>query len=285
MSDWDFLHEMHDRGYSADVIADAAACGYAPWHAADVDRQLKGIDRSDRLRHSTSLSEHSQRQTLSRSLSKKEHPSKDAVDALPPFDGLGLERIFVIKTIVQLKNAIERMHAEQFVGFDTESKPSWSKENARKGPHVLQFALSDRAYVIQAPFGMFIGPLQSLVESESVVKIGFGLNTDRGLLLKNFGWRLKTSVEMSNVLRTLQYKQRLGVRAAVAVVLGENLPKPKSVTTSNWAHPKLTDRQLVYAANDAFAALRVFRKMGSPYSSPASDPVSVAGAPFPNTKS
>ena len=27
MSDWDFLHEMHDRGYSAEEIADAAGSG------------------------------------------------------------------------------------------------------------------------------------------------------------------------------------------------------------------------------------------------------------------
>lgn len=31
MSDWDFLHDMHNEGYSADQIADAAACGYNPW--------------------------------------------------------------------------------------------------------------------------------------------------------------------------------------------------------------------------------------------------------------
>lgn len=30
MSDWDFLHDMHKEGYSADQIADAAACGYNP---------------------------------------------------------------------------------------------------------------------------------------------------------------------------------------------------------------------------------------------------------------
>jgi hypothetical protein len=31
MSDWDFLHEMHDRGHSAEEIALAAGVGYAPW--------------------------------------------------------------------------------------------------------------------------------------------------------------------------------------------------------------------------------------------------------------
>lgn len=31
MSDWEFLFEMNERGYSADEIADAAASGAAPW--------------------------------------------------------------------------------------------------------------------------------------------------------------------------------------------------------------------------------------------------------------
>lgn len=39
MSDWDFLHEMCDRGYSADDIALAASVGYAPWEEAYISRQ------------------------------------------------------------------------------------------------------------------------------------------------------------------------------------------------------------------------------------------------------
>jgi len=39
MSDWDFLHEMRDRGYSADDIADAAGAGYAPWEEVYISRE------------------------------------------------------------------------------------------------------------------------------------------------------------------------------------------------------------------------------------------------------
>lgn len=39
MSDWDFLHDMRERGFSADEIADAAGCGYAPWEAEFIDRE------------------------------------------------------------------------------------------------------------------------------------------------------------------------------------------------------------------------------------------------------
>lgn len=39
MSDWDFLHDMRDRGYSADDIALAAGVGYAPWEEVYISRQ------------------------------------------------------------------------------------------------------------------------------------------------------------------------------------------------------------------------------------------------------
>lgn len=38
MSDWDFLYEMNDRGYSPREIADAAATGVAPWEWEHIDR-------------------------------------------------------------------------------------------------------------------------------------------------------------------------------------------------------------------------------------------------------
>lgn len=39
MSDWDFLHEMHNRGYNTDEIADAAGTGVAPWEWEHIDSE------------------------------------------------------------------------------------------------------------------------------------------------------------------------------------------------------------------------------------------------------
>lgn len=39
MSDWEFLYEMRERGYSAEDIADAAATGVAPWEWKYLDRE------------------------------------------------------------------------------------------------------------------------------------------------------------------------------------------------------------------------------------------------------
>jgi hypothetical protein len=47
MSDWDFLHEMRDRGYSADDIALAAGVGYAPWEEAYLGREWIDAELKD----------------------------------------------------------------------------------------------------------------------------------------------------------------------------------------------------------------------------------------------
>lgn len=39
MSDWDFLYEMHERGYSPEEIADAAGSGAAPWEWEYISRE------------------------------------------------------------------------------------------------------------------------------------------------------------------------------------------------------------------------------------------------------
>lgn len=39
MGDWDFLHEMNERGYSPEEIADAAGSGAAPWEWEHLSNQ------------------------------------------------------------------------------------------------------------------------------------------------------------------------------------------------------------------------------------------------------
>ena len=47
VSDWDFLHEMNDRGFSAEDIADAAAVGYAPWEEPYLSKQWIDAELED----------------------------------------------------------------------------------------------------------------------------------------------------------------------------------------------------------------------------------------------
>ena len=194
-----------------------------------------------------------------------ERPTKEEIAALPLFASLPLDRIEVIKTPGQARDAVRAMKQERFVGFDTESQPTFSTEQKSTGPHVFQFALRERVYIFQSHLKHTLPFVKGIVESAHIVKIGFGLISDRRPLLRVHGMQLATTVDLTKELRSLNYKQALGVKAAVAVVLKHRLRKKKSITISSWSMPKLRNDQLLYAADDAFAALQIFRAIGSPY--------------------
>jgi ribonuclease D len=68
-------------------------------------------------------------------------------------------------------------------------------------------------------------------------------------------------LELNTVFRQQGYRKDMGVKGAVAVLFNQRFIKSRKATTSNWANPRLTDAQLIYAANDAYAAIRVFHAL------------------------
>ena len=57
MSDWEFLYEMNERGYSADDIALAAGVGYAPWEEIHISREWLEEELRDQPRDDSNRSE------------------------------------------------------------------------------------------------------------------------------------------------------------------------------------------------------------------------------------
>jgi ribonuclease D len=199
---------------------------------------------------------------------KKPHPTTAERQALPPFVGLPLEALKLLSEPAELLEAIERMKAAKYVGFDTESKPSFVVGQSTGGPHLIQLALFEVVYLIPTRFSQLMGLIKQVLESTQIVKVGFGLASDRSPLQRNFDIELKGYVDLAQPLRSLGHKNELGAQAAVAVVLRQNLRKSKRMTMSNWQKSRLEPAQLQYAADDALAALRVFDAIGRPMPEP-----------------
>ena len=189
-------------------------------------------------------------------------PSKAETALLEPFQGLALECIHVPKTAAAIEQAGREIVMSGIAGFDTESKPTFNAGEKSHGPHVVQFALRDRAFIFQLHRPECRALVSDLLQSERVLKVGFGLRNDRGQIRSSLGLTLRAILDLDHVFRKRGYKGQIGVRAAVGTELKQSFRKSKHVTTSNWAAPHLTPRQLLYAANDAFAALRVMEALG-----------------------
>lgn len=191
-----------------------------------------------------------------------ERPSKEQIKLLPPFDALPRQHIHVLRTAADFARALAQLRDEPFIGFDTESKPCFTSDAPRTGPHVLQFATREQAFIVQLNNDPPLDFLREVIESPHMVKVGFGLKSDRGPLQRKLGLQLGASIDLATGMRKLGYKQTVGVRTAVAIALGRRLHKAKSATTSNWAAISLSEGQVQYAGEDAFAALAVFYALG-----------------------
>lgn len=191
----------------------------------------------------------------------KAAPSKAETAHLAVFTGLTLAQIEVPATRAQFEAAAAEILAAGTVGFDTESKPTFAPGEVSSGPHVVQFALPERAFIFQVRHAEGRDLLIELLQSHSLRKVGFGLGSDRSQVQAKFGVALGAVIDLGNEFRQRGYRNAVGVRAAVAIVFDRRFVKSKRTTTSNWALPQLNASQLLYAANDAFAALRVFQAL------------------------
>jgi len=87
---------------------------------------------------------------------------------------------------------------------------------------------------------------------------------DRKRIIQKLGVQPQGILELNTVFRERGYRKDMGVKGAVAVLFQQRFIKSKKAATSNWANTRLTEAQLVYAANDAYAAIRVFHALGLP---------------------
>ncbi len=188
-------------------------------------------------------------------------PTKTEIALLEQFVGLTLEDIHVPSSKEEFASAAAEIKAACVVGFDTESRPTFVTGDVSEGPHVVQFALHNKAYLFQLyrtdghPF------LMGLLQSEQVIKVGFGLRSDRRHIHAKLGVHFNAVVDLNTVFSRDGYHKEMGVRAAVGLVLKQRFAKSRHVTTSNWSQPQLTPQQMRYAANDAYAALKVLEAL------------------------
>ena len=191
-----------------------------------------------------------------------ETPDKEAIALLPEFPRLGLDRITLVNNGPQAQRAHTALITARAWGFDTESKPTFKVGEASDGPHVLQLATGDHAWVFQLHDPECRAVAADLLAHEGIAKAGFGLGDDRKRIVHKLGVEPQGILELNTVFHQRGYRKDMGVKGAVAVLFQQRFIKSKKAATSNWANGRLSEAQLVYAANDAYAAVRVWEALG-----------------------
>ncbi len=189
---------------------------------------------------------------------------KQAVLQFEPFEGLRLNQIDLPATPTDRARARDELLGSRFLGFDTEVKPTFKAGEPLRGPDVVQFATGTRAYVFQMHETENMELVREVLAAPDVVKVGFDLRSDQKQLMRLLNIDARPMLDLDFVFGARGYPKSIGVKAAIALLFNRRLLKSKRITTSNWGNRRLESRQILYAANDAYAAWAVLDALGLP---------------------
>lgn len=155
----------------------------------------------------------------------------------------------------------EEIVSHEVVGFDTETRPSFYK-----GQHyhvaLMQIAIPEKVFLIRLNQTGMVSPMISFLENDQILKAGVGLRDDIKALQKLQSFNPNGFVELSTLAKN-KGLQVESVKKLAGLVLGFRISK--SAQTSNWEASEYSDKQIAYAATDAWVCLELYKTlMASP---------------------
>lgn len=179
----------------------------------------------------------------------------EAIQALPlrAFEG----RVQVITELHQLERALPYLKDQPMVGFDTETRPSF-----KKGQYfpvsLIQLATRERAFLIRLKNIGLAQDIIHVLENVTLIKAGVALHDDIKALQKLQPFTAAGFVDLA-VRARQRGLQVESVKKLTALLLGFRISK--SAQTSNWDDPNLNEKQISYAATDAWVCWEIYQKL------------------------
>lgn len=180
--------------------------------------------------------------------------SRDDLNTLPVrrYEG----PVTFVDTPALLFAALTDIRSERAVGFDTETRPAFRKGESYL-PSIAQIATARMVYILPLRYPDTHGVLAEMLQSADIAKSGVALAYDLRTLKQVFPFTEKSIVDLGIVAKRNGYEQT-GVRNLAGIFLGYRIPK--SAKTTNWAAPRLTPAQIIYAATDAWVSRELYMK-------------------------
>ena len=183
--------------------------------------------------------------------------SKEEINSLPQaqYDG----EILLVREAADLGPALARLDGEDVLGFDTETRPSFSKGTAHP-PALLQLAGADLVILVQLALAPLNEALAALFTDENIVKAGVAVRDDIKGLQRLLPFMPAGFIDLSECARGAGL-ETFGLRPLAANFLGVRISK--NAQCSNWGNQSLNAQQIRYAATDAWISREICLRMRS----------------------
>lgn len=181
--------------------------------------------------------------------------TNEEINALPlgAFDG----SVDVIDQPGQLEEAFAEIKKHSVVGFDTETKPVFVSGHYNK-VSLVQIALPKKVFLVRL---LRVGMTPQLIhffENQDILKAGVALRDDIKALQKLKHFEPDGFLELAELAKKCGLQVE-SVKKLTALLLGFRISK--SAQTSNWEAASFNEKQISYAATDAWVCLNIYNKL------------------------
>jgi ribonuclease D len=168
-------------------------------------------------------------------------------------------RIIVIDAVgAEFNRAIAYLRSQKVIGFDTETRPTFTPAQPRYNVSLLQLSGAERAYLFRVnKIGMH-RRLCNLLASEKIIKVGAAIHDDIRGLQKLHGFQPAAFVDLQKIGWEWGIRDK-AVKKMAAIILGFRISKTQQL--SNWEADALSESQQKYAATDAWVCREMYLKL------------------------
>lgn len=167
--------------------------------------------------------------------------------------------VCLVTTPQDRARALADLRQESVIGFDTETRPSFSKGESHP-TCLVQAATASAVYLFQLRHPDSHPIVAELLAEPRIVKAGVALAHDLRTLKLVLPFAEQNVLDLGVVARRHGLEQT-GLRNLAGIFLGYRVPKGNR--TSNWAAAQLSAQQITYAATDAWVCRELFLRFRS----------------------
>ena len=166
-------------------------------------------------------------------------------------------RIEVIYTVTQAERAVDFLLSQPLLGFDTETRPAFSKGQHYKCS-LLQVSTPNICFLFRLNSIGMCPAIVRLLSDRQVTKVGLAWNNDLLGLHQLGDFEAGSFVDLQYLVKEIGIEDQSLVKI-YANLFGERISKAERL--SNWERDILKDSQKLYAAIDAWACVKIYEEV------------------------
>ena len=180
-------------------------------------------------------------------------------------------KIIVIDSVgAEFNRAITYLRSQKVIGFDTETRPTFTPSQPRYDVSLLQLSGPDKAFLFRVNKISMHRRLCNLLASDKVIKVGAAIHDDIRGLQKLHDFKPAGFVDLQKIGCEWGIRDK-AVKKMAAIILGFRISKTQQL--SNWEAETLSESQCKYAATDAWVCREMYLKLLQSEKNPLQDPV------------